>query len=78
MLQISPDIMQKLAQIMHLSRATEAEATSLLQLGLAPFRGDRDSVVTLRKGMREGLVLSSVRNSPEVQRAVGEAEARAS
>ncbi|OJJ48103.1 hypothetical protein ASPZODRAFT_130033 [Penicilliopsis zonata CBS 506.65] len=67
---LPPQLVQRLGQLTQLSRATEIEATRLLQLGLAPFRGDGESVTTLRKGMREGLVLGSVRGSPEVQRAV--------
>lgn len=62
--------LQRLGQLVQLSRVTEAEATRLLQLGFAPFRGDREAVGTLRKGMKEGLVLSSVRGSREVQQAV--------
>jgi hypothetical protein len=67
---LSPQTVQQLGQMVQLSRATDVEATRLLQLSLAPFRGDRESVTTLRKGMREGLVLSGVRSSPDVQRAV--------
>lgn len=69
---IHPQTMQRLAQLAQLSRATDGESTRLLQLGFAPFRGDRESVATLRKGMKEGLVLSSVRASSGVQQAVGE------
>ncbi|GAB1213906.1 hypothetical protein ATERTT37_003059 [Aspergillus terreus] len=69
---LRPQTMQQLGQVVQLSRTTDAEATRLLQLGLAPFRGDRDGAAMLRKGMKEGLVLSSVRASPEVQQAVGE------
>lgn len=64
--------MQRLGQLLQLSRTTDGEATRLLQLGFAPFRGDREGVATLRKGMKEGLVLSSVRASPGVQTAVSE------
>lgn len=46
------------------------EATGLLNLGLVPFKGDPESVAILRRGMKEGLVLGSVRGSPEVQEAV--------
>lgn len=67
---LHPQTLQHLAQLVQLSRATDAEATRLLQLGYAPFRGDREAVGTLRKGMKEGLVLSSVRGSREVQQAV--------
>lgn len=69
---IHPQTMQRLAQLGQLSRATDGEATRLLQLGLAPFRGDREGTATLRKGMKEGLVLSSVRASPEVQQAIAQ------
>lgn len=69
---IHPQTMQRLAQLAQLSRATDGEATRLLQLGLAPFRGDREGIATLRKGMKEGLVLSSVRASPEVQQAIAQ------
>ncbi|KAL4930529.1 J domain-containing protein [Aspergillus undulatus] len=67
-----PQTVQRLGQLLHLSRATDTEATRLLQLGFAPFQGDRESVATLRKGMKEGLVLSSVRGSSGVQQAVKE------
>ncbi|KAL4784522.1 hypothetical protein BJX76DRAFT_219079 [Aspergillus varians] len=67
---LHPQTVQRLAQLIHLSRATDTEATRILQLGFAPFQGDRESVAALRKGMKEGLVLSSVRGSPVVQQAV--------
>ncbi|GKZ38893.1 hypothetical protein AbraIFM66950_011442 [Aspergillus brasiliensis] len=69
---LSPQTMQKLGQLAQLSRATDGEATRLLQLGFAPFKGDREGVTALRKGMKEALVLGSVRASPGVQQAVGE------
>ncbi|KAF7594405.1 hypothetical protein BBP40_009386 [Aspergillus hancockii] len=68
---IHPQTLQRLAQLAQLSQATDGEAMRLLQLGFAPFQGDRESVATLRKGMKEGLVLSSVRASSGVQQAVG-------
>ncbi|KAL2798556.1 hypothetical protein BJX66DRAFT_34736 [Aspergillus keveii] len=69
---LNPQTIQRLGQLLQLSRATDTEATRLLQIGFAPFQGDRESVTTLRKGMKEGLVLSSVRASPGVQKAVKE------
>ncbi|GLA37712.1 hypothetical protein AnigIFM63309_004664 [Aspergillus niger] len=69
---LHPQTMQKLGQLAQLSRATDGEATRLLQLGFAPFKGDREGVTALRKGMKEALVLGSVRASPGVQQAVGE------
>ncbi|KAI9872709.1 MAG: hypothetical protein M1823_008104, partial [Watsoniomyces obsoletus] len=55
-------------QIAHLSQAAnrvDAEASSLLQLGLSPFSGDRDNTQKLRDGMTESLMMSTVRSSPE-------------
>lgn len=69
--------MQKLGQLMQLSRATDGEATRLLQMGYAPFQGDKEGIKALRKGMKEGLVLSSVRGSPEVQEVVRWVQRRA-
>ncbi|KAL4954909.1 hypothetical protein BDW69DRAFT_162146 [Aspergillus filifer] len=71
-----PQTVQRLGQLQQLSRATDTEATRLLHLGYAPFKGDKESVATLRKGMKEGLVLSSVRGSPGVQQAVKEVAER--
>lgn len=68
--QISPQTMQQMGQLVQATRQTDFEATRMLQLGLAPFRGDRDSVSALRRGMKEGLILGGVRSSPEVQQAV--------
>ncbi|KAL4897442.1 hypothetical protein BDV59DRAFT_167741 [Aspergillus ambiguus] len=73
---LRPQTMQQLGQLVQLARTTDGEATRLLQLGLAPFRGDREGTAMLRKGMKEGLVLSSVRASGEVQQAVAEVQAR--
>ncbi|KAJ5225077.1 Heat shock protein DnaJ N-terminal [Penicillium chermesinum] len=48
--------LQRLSQLAAATRATDVEATRMLQLGLAPFRGDRESVSALRRGMQEGLI----------------------
>lgn len=74
---LHPQTMQKLGQLMQLSRATDGEATRLLQMGYAPFRGDKEGIKALRRGMKEGLVLSSVRGSPEVQEVVRGVQRRA-
>jgi hypothetical protein len=68
--------MQRLGQLAQLSRITDVEASRLLELSLSPFRGDRESVTTLRRGMKEGLVVGSVRNAPEVQEAVAQVRRR--
>jgi len=69
---ISPQTVQRLGELIHLSRGLDLEATRMLQMGLSPFRGDRESVSTLQRGMKEGLILGGVRSSPEVQRAVAQ------
>ncbi|KAJ5096310.1 Heat shock protein DnaJ N-terminal [Penicillium alfredii] len=67
---VSVKTLQQCTQLLNVTRAAEREATRMLHLGQAPFRGDRESVSTLRRGMKEGLILGGVRSSPEVQRAV--------
>ncbi|EKV11439.1 Membrane associated DnaJ chaperone, putative [Penicillium digitatum] len=69
---ISPQTVQQIRELIQLTRSTDMEATRMLQMGLAPFRGDRASISTLRRGMKEGLILGGVRSSPEVQRAVAQ------
>lgn len=70
------ETLQRLGQLTQLSRMTENEASGLLELSLSPFRGDRETVLVLRRGMKEGLVLGSVRNTPEVQEAVAQVQRR--
>ncbi|KAJ5895569.1 Heat shock protein DnaJ N-terminal [Penicillium taxi] len=67
---LSVQTMQRLQLLVNASRMSDIEATRMLQLSQAPFRGDRESVKALRRGMTEGLILGGVRSSPEVQRAV--------
>ncbi|KAJ5532052.1 Heat shock protein DnaJ [Penicillium frequentans] len=69
---ISPQTMQRMGQLVTAARVADTEATRMLQLGMAPYRGDRESVSALRRGMKEGLILGGVRSSPEVQRAVAQ------
>ncbi len=61
---------QQVAHLNQVAMRTDAEAGGLLSLGLAPFRGDQEKVEMLRRGMKEGIVTSAVRNSPEVREAV--------
>ena len=61
------------AQILHLNQLAarmDAEATGLLGLGFAPFKGEKNSVEALKKAMKEGIVTSAIRNTPEVKEAV--------
>ncbi|KAH8692398.1 putative membrane associated DnaJ chaperone [Talaromyces proteolyticus] len=73
---LNPQTVQRLGQMVQLSKIADTEASGLLYLTLSPFRGDRESVATLRRGMKEGLVLGSVRNTPEVKEAVTRAQQR--
>ena len=65
--------MQMQQQIAHLAQAAnrlDAESGGLLQLGMSPFKGDREKSETLRSGMKESLVASSLKRHPEVRTAV--------
>lgn len=73
---LSPQTAQQLGQLAQLSRMAELESSRLLDLTLSPFRGEQQSVATLRRGMKEGLVLGSVRNTREVKEAVARAQSR--
>lgn len=48
----------------------DTEASTLLQTQFVPYKGDPTSVRDLRRGMKEGMVIGSVRMHPEVQGAV--------
>lgn len=61
---------QQIQWIANAAAKMDAETTGLLQLGLAPFRGNKENVQSLRRGMKDGMVLSALRNSPEVRETV--------
>ena len=67
---------QQIAHVAQAAGRVDAEAASLLQLGLSPFNGDRDHAKKLRDGMTESLMMGSVRSSPEVRQAVQRAVER--
>lgn len=69
---MNPQTIKQVTQLMQATQATNLESTRALQLNLAPFRGDPESVSALRRGMKEALVLGGVRSSDGVQRAVME------
>ncbi|KAK5074075.1 hypothetical protein LTR64_006783 [Lithohypha guttulata] len=52
------------------SQRLDGEASTLLQLQFAPYRGQARHVGELRRGMKEGMVLGGVRGHPEVKEAV--------
>lgn len=67
------------AQISYLNQIAgrvDAEATGLLGLGFAPFQGEKDHVEALKKGMKNGMVTSSIRAAPQVREAVANVLAR--
>ncbi len=60
-------------QILHVNQMAgrvDAEATGLLGLGFAPFKGEKRHVGALKKGMKDGMVTSAIRSTPEVREAV--------
>lgn len=61
---------QQIAHLSHTASRLEAETTGLLDLGLAPFKGDSELSRRLRRGMKDGIVMGEVRNHPEVRAAV--------
>lgn len=46
------------------------EASGLLRLQFAPYKGQPEHVRDLRRGMKEGIQMGVVRSAPEVQDAV--------
>ena len=67
---------QQLAHLSQVASRIDAEATSLLQLGMSPFKGDAEKTRALRDGMTESLMMGAVRNNPEVREAVRQVIAR--
>lgn len=67
---------QVLQQVAHLTQAAvrvDSEASDLLQVQMAPFRGDATDIRALRDGMRDGLINNAVRADPGVRQAIDEA-----
>ncbi|ETN43150.1 uncharacterized protein HMPREF1541_02308 [Cyphellophora europaea CBS 101466] len=68
-----------LQQLEHLSQASarvDGEASNMLALQMAPFKGSAEDTRTLRDGMKESLVMTAVRSNPDVLQAVQETVAR--
>lgn len=68
--ELKPQTQRQIAQLLQLSQSNDMETTDMLRLELAAFKGDKESVDRLRKGMKEGIVMTSVKASPQVQEAV--------
>lgn len=67
---ITPQLQRQLMQLTQICRLNDAEATKLLQMELAPFKGDKELVGKLRKEMKGWVNLGSVKEHPEVTSAV--------
>ena len=63
---------QQLDRLDVLTKTTDQEVSRLLGLDLSPFVGDRSSVAELRSTLKEWLVNNTVRNDPEVKKAVNQ------
>ena len=66
----------QLARLEGISQASQAEASRLLQMDMAPFVGDEPGTKELRGRIREWLVNNTIRSDPEVRDAMGRAIAR--
>lgn len=73
---LKPKTQRQLLNLAQLSHAHKVETTRLLQTNLAPFRGDKGNVMKLRSGMRNGLIMRSVKDDPEVKQAIENAKER--
>jgi hypothetical protein len=69
-------ILQQVAHLNQIATRLDGEANGLLDLGMAPFKGNPEEVKALRNGMRESLMASAVKSHPDVRQAVEEALAR--
>lgn len=74
--QTDPEIQERMNRLAQIARMPDSEASSLLNLSTAPFKGDRESVEALRREMLEGLVTNAIRARPEVRHAVQHAMER--
>jgi hypothetical protein len=63
---------QQLDRLDILTKTTDQEISRLLGLDLSPFVGDQSSLRELRSTLKEWLVNNTIRNDPEVKRAVNQ------
>ena len=63
---------QQLDRLDALAKTADQEITRLMGLELSPFAGEQSSMKDLRIGLREWLVQNTIRNDPEVRRAVNQ------
>lgn len=59
-----------LSQIQANTTRLDGEATSLLDLQFVPYKGQPRHVAELRRGMKDGMITSTIRQHPEVQQAL--------
>ena len=63
---------QQLDRLDVLIKTTDQEVSRILGLDLSPFVGDQSSVRELRSTLKEWLVNNTIRNDPEVKKAVNQ------
>ncbi|RMD39164.1 hypothetical protein DV735_g5965, partial [Chaetothyriales sp. CBS 134920] len=56
---------QQALHLTHTASRVDAEASQMLQLGLAPFKGDGPKTGILREEMKQGLMMGVIRNSDQ-------------
>lgn len=61
---------QQISLLSQMAGGLDAESGGLLQLGMSPFKGDAEKSETLRSGMKESLLVGTLRKHPEVKAAV--------
>lgn len=66
-------LLQQMAPLYQAATKLDAEASNVLQLQLAPFKGSPADVRVLRDGMTESLLTNAVKSNPGVRQAVEEA-----
>lgn len=64
---------ERLTQMEQLTVLNEREITRILELDMAPYKGDDKSIRELRDGMKDWLTQSTIRADPRVTEAVGKA-----
>ena len=69
---------QQVAHLAQVASRLDSESSSLLQLGLSPFKGHHEKTEILKSGMKDSLLTGALRKNPEVREAVRKALARRS
>ena len=60
----------RLARLEHVARSSEAEASRLLDIGMAPYVGDQHAAKDLKERMKDWLVQTTIRADPQIKQAI--------